>query len=71
MREYELSHEIHRRFSSPKLDVYLCDDGASFPSLEFKLEVVLDHRLTIPSLVAPSSPSTLKDNTTFIMTFPN
>jgi len=30
MREYGLSHEIDLKFSSPKLDVCLCDDGASF-----------------------------------------
>ena len=29
MREYDLSHETDLRFSSPILDVYLCDHGAS------------------------------------------
>ena len=46
MREFDLSYETDLRFSSPKLDVYLCDDGVSFPLLEFGLEAVLD-----PSLV--------------------
>jgi len=47
----------------------LCDDDASFPSLESGLEVVLDPPLTTPSVIAPSSPSTFRDNTMFIMTF--
>ena len=34
MREFDLSHEIDLRFSSPKLDVCLCDDGASLSPLE-------------------------------------
>ena len=58
-------------FSFPKLDGYLCDDNASFPPLESELEEVLDPPLTTPSLVAPSLPSTLRDNTTLIMTFPD
>jgi len=70
MREFDLSHETDLRFSSPKLDVSLCDDGASFTPLESRLEVVLDRSLTI-SLVVPPSPSTLRDNTTFNMTLPD
>jgi len=71
IREYDLSHETDLRFSSPKLDVCLSDDGAPFTPLEFGLEVVLDPSLTTPSLVAPSSPNTLRDNTTFNMTLPD
>jgi len=33
MREYDLSHETKLGFSSSRLDVNLCDDGASFPPL--------------------------------------
>jgi len=68
MWEFDLSHETDLRFSSPKLDVCLCDDGASFPPLESRLEVVLDPPFLTPSLVGPSSPSTLRDNTAFNMT---
>jgi len=71
MREFDLSHETDLRFSSPKLDVCLCDDGASFPPLESGLEAVLDHSLATVPLVAPSSPYTLKDNTTFNMLLPD
>jgi len=71
MREFDLSHETDLRFSSPKLDVCLCDDGASFTSLESGLEAVLDPFLATLPLVAPSSPSTLRDNTTFNMLFPD
>jgi len=60
MREYDLSYETDLRFSSPKFDVYLCDDGVSFTPLEFGLEVVLDPYLTTSSLVAPPSPITLR-----------
>jgi len=42
MRVFDLSHETDLRFSSSKLDVCLCDDGASFAPLEFGLEAVLD-----------------------------
>ena len=66
IREFDLSHKTDLRFSSPKLDVCLC--GASFSPLESELEVVLDPSLLTPSLVAPSSPSTLRDNTTFNIT---
>ena len=38
MREFDLSHKTDLRFSSPKLDVCLCDGGASFFRLEFGLE---------------------------------
>jgi len=41
MREYGLSHETNLRLSSPKLDVCLCDDGASFPPLESILQAYL------------------------------
>jgi len=41
MREFDLSPETDLRFSSPKLDVYLCDDGVSFPPLDTGLEVYL------------------------------
>ena len=68
--EYELSHETDFRFDSPRLDIYLCDDGASFLPLESGPEVVLHRSLTTPFMVATSSPSTLKDNTVRIMTFP-
>jgi len=68
MQEFDLSHKTDLRFNSPELDVCLCDDGASFSPLESGLEVVLDPHLLTPSLVAPSSPSTLRDNTTFNMT---
>ena len=34
MREYDPLHETDLRFSSPKVDVNLCDDGASFSPLE-------------------------------------
>ena len=71
MREYDLSLETNVRFSSPRLDVYLCDDGVSYPLLESKLEAKFDPPLTTPSLVTPSLPSTLRDNTTFDMTLPN
>jgi len=70
MREYDLSHKTDLRFSSSKVDVYLCDVGASFSPLESRLEVVLDPLLSTPSLVAPSSPNTFRDNTMLIMTFP-
>jgi len=69
MQEYDLLHETDLRFGSPRLDVYLCDDGVSFPSLESGLEAVLDPPLTTSSIVAPSFPSTFKSNTTLIMTF--
>ena len=69
--ENELSHKTDLRFSSPKFDVYLCVDGASFPPLESGLEATLNHPLITSSLVASSSPSTFRDNTTLTMTFPN
>jgi len=67
--EYDSSHETDLRFSFPKLDVCLCDAGASFSPLESGLEVALDPLLTTPSLVAPFSPSTFRDSTMLIMTF--
>jgi len=60
MREFDLSHQIDLKFSSPKLDVCLCDDGLSFSPLESGLEAVLDPFLTTLPLVAPSSTSTLR-----------
>ena len=41
MWEYDLSHETNLRFSSPRLDVGWCDDGASFPHVESILEELL------------------------------
>jgi len=55
-------------FSSSRLYVYLCDDGASYPPIEFGLDVEFDPPLTTSSLVAPSSPSTLRDSNTFDIT---
>ena len=43
------------RFSSPRLDVNFCDDGASFPHLESGLEEVLNPPPTTLPFVAPSS----------------
>jgi len=71
MREFNLSHETDLRFRSPKLDVCLCDDGVSFPPLESGLEAILDPSLVTLSLVAPSSPYSLRDNTTFNMLLPD
>jgi len=71
MWECDLSHDTDLRFSSPKLDVCSCDDSASFTPLESGLEVVPNPSLTTPSLVAPSSPNTLRDNTMFNMTLPD
>ena len=71
MREFGLSHETGLRFSSPKLDVCLCDDGASLSPLESGLEAILDSSLATPPLVAPSSPITLRDNPTFNMLLPD
>ena len=56
MREFDLSHETNLKFSSPKLDVCLCDDGAFFAPLESGLEAVLDPSLATLPLVAPFSP---------------
>jgi len=41
MREFDLSCKTDLRFSFPKLDVCLCDNGVSFPPLESRLEAVL------------------------------
>jgi len=71
IREFDLSYETDPRFSSPKLDVCLCDDGVSFPPLESRLEAVLDPPLAALLLVAPSSLSTLRGHTAFDMTFPD
>ena len=56
--------------SSPKL-VTLCGDGASFLTLEPGLEEVLNPPLTTLPLVAPSLPINIRDNTLFLMIFPN
>jgi len=69
--KYDLSHETNLRFNSPKFDVYLYADGSSFPPLESELDEVLNPLLTTPSVVTASSPSTLRDNTVFTMTFPD
>jgi len=71
MREYDLSHETNLRFSSPKLDGCLCDDGASFSPLESVLGAVLDPPLTTLSLVVAPPPSTFGANTIFNMTLPD
>jgi len=42
MWKYDLSHETDLRLSIPELDVNLCDDGASFLTLESGLEEALD-----------------------------
>jgi len=68
MQEFALSYETDLRFSSTRLDVYLCHDGVSYPPLESGLDEKFDHPLTPPSLVARFSLSTLKNNTTFVMT---
>lgn len=71
MREYDLTNETDLRFSSPRLNVNMCDDGASFPPLESELREILDPPLTTLPIVAPSSLSTFRNNTVFIMTFLN
>jgi len=71
IQEYDLPHENDLRFSSPKLDVCLSHDAASFTPLECGQEAVLNPSLTTPSLVAPPSPSALRDNTKFNMTLPD
>jgi len=54
MREYDLSRETDLRFNSARLDVKFCDDGASFPPLESRLEEVLDPSpTTLPLLHHP------------------
>ena len=47
MREFDLSHKTDLKFSSPKHDVCLCDDGASFTPLS-GLEAVLNPNYSIP-----------------------
>ena len=56
---YDLLHETNLRFSSPTLDVNLCDDGASFPPIEAELEEILDPLLVTLPIVAPSLLNTL------------
>ena len=55
MREYDLSHETEFRFSSLRLDINFCDDGASFLLLESEVEEVIDPPLTTLPFAAPSS----------------
>ena len=71
MREFDLSHKTDFRFSGPKLDVCLCDDGVSVPPLGSGLEAVLDSSFTTLPLVAPSSPGILRGNNTFDITLPD
>ena len=49
----------------------MCGDGASFLSLEFGLEEVLDPPITTLPLVPSSALSTLRGNIRFTMTFPD
>ena len=58
-------------FSSLRLDVHLCDDGASFLTLKSGQEEVPDASLSILPSVAPSLPTTLKDNIVLFNTFPD
>ena len=69
MQEYDLSYKTDLSVNFSELDVNLCDDGASSLTLESRLEEVLDPPSTTLPLVAPSLPSTLRDNTSFLMTF--
>jgi len=69
MWECDLSHETDLKFSSARLDIYLCDDGTSFPPPEFELEATFDPLMLTPSFVAPSSPSAIMDNTMLTMSF--
>ena len=71
MREYDLSHETDLRVNFSEFDVKICDDGASCLTVESRLEKVLDLPLTTLPLVAPSLPSTLRDNTPLHMTYPD
>jgi len=71
MREYNLSPETNLGSSAPKLDVNLCDDGASFPPLESGIGKVIDPPLTTLPIIAPSSPSPFRNNIAFIMTYPD
>jgi len=71
MHECDPSHETDLTFSSSKLDVHSCDDGASFLNLQSGVEEVLGPFLTTLHLVVPSLPSTVENNITFIMTFFN
>jgi len=59
LREYDRSPETDLSSSAPRLDVNLCDDGASFPPLKSGPEDVLDPPMTTLLTVAPSIPNTL------------
>jgi len=69
MREYDLSPKTSLSSSFSRLDVNVCDDGASFPPLESGLGEIIDRPLTTLSIVAPSLPSPYRSNTALIMTF--
>jgi len=69
IQEHELSYETDLRFSSFIPNVDLCDNGASFLTLEFEPDEVLDPLLTTLPLVAPSLTRTSRDNNAFVMTF--
>jgi len=69
MRECDLSPETDLSSSSPRLDVNLCDDCASFPPQQSRLEEVLDPPLTTLLTFTPSFPNTLKNYTALMMTF--
>jgi len=69
MRKYDLSHMTDLRVNFSKLDVNLCDDSVSSLTLESRLEEVHDPPLTTLSLVTPSLPSTLRDNTPLYTTY--
>ena len=71
MREHDLSCETDPRSHSTELDVDLCDDCESFPTLESGLEEVFDPPSTTLPPIPSSSPTTLRDNTASIMTFPD
>ena len=49
----------------------MCDDGASFLTLESGLEEVPDPSFTTLHIIAPSLPHTVSNNTMLFMTFPN
>jgi len=71
MQQCDLSYKTDLTLSSLRLDVNLCDDGASFLSLKLGLEEVLDVSLTTLPIVAPSLANTLKNNRAPFMTFPD
>jgi len=68
MWEQDLSYEADLKSSSPTLNVNLYDDGVSFPHLESELKEVLNPPTSL-LIIAPSSPSTFRNDTAFMMTF--